>query len=122
MVWICEFCNHQNKIRIEKEEIPTAEDLVYIIESASNKALKESDNELTIVFCIDNSGSMNTTHEVKGKVNLKHGISAAEIDFLKQFMEPGDEAQLNYFPGQNTGMTYVSRKQCVMAAIENQLD
>ena len=122
MVWVCEFCSHHNKIRIEKEEIPTAEDLVYIVESASNKVLKESDNESTIVFCIDNSGSMNTTHEVKGKVNLKHGISAAEIEFLKQFMEPGDEAQLNYFPGQSTGVTYVSRKQCVMAAIENQLD
>jgi Mg-chelatase subunit ChlD len=50
---------------------------VYILESASNKVLKESDNESTIVFCIDNSGSMNTTQEVKGKINLKHGISAA---------------------------------------------
>lgn len=36
-------------------------------------------------------------------------------------MEPGDEAQLNYIPGQAHGITYVSRKQCVMAAIENQL-
>lgn len=40
---------------------------------------------------------------------------------LRQFMEPGDEAQLNYFPGQNTANTYISRRQCVMAAIENQL-
>jgi hypothetical protein len=40
---------------------------------------------------------------------------------LRQFMEPGDEAQLNYFPGQNTANTFVSRKQCVMAAIESQL-
>lgn len=23
VAWICEFCDHQNKIRIEKEEIPT---------------------------------------------------------------------------------------------------
>jgi hypothetical protein len=29
--------------------------------------------------------------------------------------------QLNYFPGQNTANTFVSRRQCVMAAIENQL-
>lgn len=36
-------------------------------------------------------------------------------------MEPGDEAQLNYFPGQNSANTFVSRKQCVMAAIESQL-
>jgi hypothetical protein len=37
-------------------------------------------------------------------------------------MAPGDEAQLNYFPGQAKGVTYVSRKQCVMAAIESQLN
>ena len=64
---------------------------------------------------------MNTTQEVKGKVSLKHGISAQELEMLRQFMEPGDEAQLNYFPGQNSGNTFVSRKQCVMAAIESQL-
>jgi hypothetical protein len=40
---------------------------------------------------------------------------------LRQFMEPGDEAQLNYFPGQSSANTFVSRKQCVMAAIESQL-
>jgi len=64
---------------------------------------------------------MNTTQEIKGKVSLKHGISAHELEMLRQFMEPGDEAQLNYFPGQNAGNTFVSRKQCVMAAIESQL-
>jgi hypothetical protein len=37
-------------------------------------------------------------------------------------MDPGDDAQLNYFPGQVHGVTYVSRKQCVMAAIESQLN
>ena len=36
---------------------------------------------------------------------------------LKQFMEPGDELQLNNI----SGKTFVSRKQCVMAAIEGQL-
>lgn len=23
MAWICEFCSHHNRLRIEKEEIPT---------------------------------------------------------------------------------------------------
>jgi len=34
---------------------------------------------------------MTTTTEVKGKVNLKHGLSPDELEMLKQFMEPGDE-------------------------------
>lgn len=37
---------------------------------------------------------------------------------LKQFMEPGDEAQFNYFPGaQNHNKTFVSRKQCILSAV-----
>ncbi len=37
-------------------------------------------------------------------------------------MEPGDEAQFNYLPGnQNKNKTFVSRKQCVFSAIESQL-
>lgn len=34
-----------------------------------------TENDSTIVFCIDTSGSMNTTSEIEGKVNLKFGIS-----------------------------------------------
>lgn len=29
----------------------------------------------SVVFCIDTSGSMSTTVEIKGKVNYRHGIS-----------------------------------------------
>jgi hypothetical protein len=64
---------------------------------------------------------MSTTTEVKGKINLKHGISAEEYEMLKQFIEPGDENQM--FPGlQQPNVTHVSRKQCVLAAIESQVN
>jgi hypothetical protein len=37
-------------------------------------------------------------------------------------MEPGDEAQFNWLPGnQNKNKTFVSRKQCILSAIESQL-
>ena len=75
-----------------------------------------------MIFCIDTSGSMNTTSEVAGKVDLKFGLSKEEIEMLKQFMEPGDEAQFNFLPGaQNQNKTFISRKQCILSAIENQL-
>lgn len=80
----------------------------------------ESDS--TMIFCIDTSGSMNTTTEIAGKVDLKFGLSKEEIEMLKQFMEPGDEAQFNFLPGaQNQNKTFISRKQCILSAIENQL-
>lgn len=37
-------------------------------------------------------------------------------------MQPGDEAQFNFMPGQNNqNKTYISRKQCILSAIESQL-
>lgn len=34
-VWICEFCEKQNKFMIEDEEIPKKNDMIYILESKS---------------------------------------------------------------------------------------
>lgn len=59
-----------------------------MLESALEQG--ETDNDSTMIFCIDISGSMNSTSEVTGKVDLKFGLSQEEIDMLKQFMEPGD--------------------------------
>ncbi len=36
---------------------------------------KDTENDATMVFCIDTSGSMNTTSEIEGSVDLKFGIS-----------------------------------------------
>ncbi|CAD8201363.1 unnamed protein product [Paramecium octaurelia] len=119
-LWICEFCNHKNYVQIEKEEIPTNEDTIYLIQSAQEQQMQIEDADNSIIFCIDNSGSMSSTVEIKGKVNFKHGISAEEYEMLKQFIEPGDEHQV--WPQFNTKhVTHVSRKQCVMAAIEQQI-
>lgn len=34
-----------------------------------------SEKDQTMIFCIDVSGSMNTTTEIQGKVDLKFGMS-----------------------------------------------
>ena len=34
-----------------------------------------SENDSTLIFCVDTSGSMNTTTEVQGKVDLKFGLT-----------------------------------------------
>ena len=34
MVWNCEFCNHKNILKIEQEEIPKLNDLLYMVQSA----------------------------------------------------------------------------------------
>lgn len=87
-----------------------------MLEGAHNNQVTENDS--TLVFCIDASGSMNSTTEIEGKVDLKYGISEEEIEMLRQFMEPGDELQLHNFPGaHNQNKTHISRKQCILSAI-----
>jgi hypothetical protein len=108
-------------LKIEKEEIPLKDDTVYMLESQHMGTQNENDSSL--VFCIDTSGSMNSTTAVEGKVDLKYGLSQEEVEMLRQFMEPGDEAQFNYLPGlQNQNKTFVSRKQCILSAIEAQIN
>jgi len=61
---------------------------------------------------------MSVTQEVKGKHDFKHGLSEEEYEMLKQFIEYGADQHL---PNQKKDTTFITRKQCVLAAIENQL-
>ncbi len=71
--WNCEFCNNANSIQVEAEEVPKTETVSYILEAAPVKeapvtqgAKEESKKpdtslptDISIVYCIDISGSMN---------------------------------------------------------------
>jgi hypothetical protein len=123
-VWICEFCGKHNKISLDNEEIPKDSDVYFLLQSSDQlkskmKTAPTASNDETVIFCIDNSGSMCVTSEVKDKnLNLNYGISEEEKQMLRQFIEFGAD---QYLPNQSKGSTWVSRKQCVAAAIENQL-
>lgn len=105
-MWVCEFCGGRNKLRVEREEIPKTEDQVYIVQSSDQIIQsKQSESDISVVFCIDNSGSMSVTQQIKGKFEFKHSFSAEEMDMLKQFIEPGFENQ-NYFQQFNNNFQY----------------
>lgn len=64
---------------------------------------------------------MSATTEIEGKVKLKHtGISEEEYEMLKQFLEPGAEHQQDVY-AKKRNCTFVSSKQCVLAAFESQM-
>lgn len=119
-VWICEFCHVHNIVDLDPEEVPKSNDVIFLLQSAQaiSKGPAELTSDTTTVFCIDNSGSMSVTQEVQGKHDLKHGLSAEEYEMLKQFIEHGAD---QYLPNQKKNTTFITRKQCVLAAIENQL-
>jgi Sec23/Sec24 zinc finger len=115
-VWKCEFCGSSNEVVLEEEELPKDLELTYILESAAQMSRKFHDaKDNAIIFCIDISGSMCVSKPVSGILNLK---TSRQQELMKLIM-PGEEEQ--YFPGSNKNITYVSRLECVQAAIESQL-
>ena len=114
IIWTCEFCDHESELTIEEEEIPAYPELTYIIETAVQVAKSQNIGKTApaVVFCVDISGSMCVSKAVEGKLNLK----TSRLEELKKLLGPGEEDQRFV-----DNVTYVSRLECVQAAIENQI-
>lgn len=126
-VWTCEFCGHCNEVDIPQEEVPVKDTLDYIrfedgFEDASvdqagdgNDKQKKGEGEETVIFCLDISGSMGVTTEVKGKLELKgyrppdHGLDLSMFNDIER-------------PRMPRNVTYVSRLQAVQAAVATQVE
>jgi hypothetical protein len=68
-IWVCEFCDFANEVNLLPEEITSEAEVEYILEISSEKTKRRR------IFCIDTSGSMCITTEMKGKcpeILLKH--------------------------------------------------
>lgn len=113
-VWVCEFCNTENKSMLEDEEIPKSEMCDWILEPAPKHSASTQSQEL-IIFAIDISGSMCSTQEVPGSFKLRGAHKSEPV------LQAGDDRHQR-LPGHNRDITYVSRLQCVQAAIESQLE
>jgi hypothetical protein len=112
-IWNCEFCSAKNPITLEEEEIPKEDTSDYILEPA--KEIDADDREESIIFCIDISGSMCVTTEISGSLKLKG-------DKTQSYRHLNNENMDQWMPGQRRDVTYVSRLQCVQAAIDQQLE
>ena len=67
--WTCEFCNTKNEVHIEDEEVPAENEVTYILEAAAQVENAEEEkketgevksDKISVVFCIDISGSMSS--------------------------------------------------------------
>ena len=114
-LWKWEFCSFQNLVSIEKEEMPTKEAINYIIDTDEAIGEKKKMGDSAIIFWIDISGSMCVTKAVQGKFKIK-GDKYDELQALMKFSDGSDQFAFN-----DRNVTYVSRLQCVQAAIESQL-
>ncbi|CDW86904.1 type a von willebrand factor domain-containing protein [Stylonychia lemnae] len=116
-IWICEFCNFENKVDFETEELPKSNQVTYILEAAAQVKEKKivGNQDITVVFCIDISGSMCVSQPIAGKHSIK-GDKTQALRNLMQFSDGSDQR----LQGEDN-VTYISRLQCLQAAIESQL-
>ncbi|CAD8122110.1 unnamed protein product [Paramecium sonneborni] len=118
--WVCEFCEYLNEIQMELEEIPQNEEVLYLTSPEIYENTKK--NAKSIIFCVDISGSMSSTTQIKGRVDCKSGISQEEYENLKQFIDPADHSHyLRKIQKEQRRQKYISRKQCLISAIEQQI-
>lgn len=78
----------------------------------------DQSDDHSVIFCIDVSGSMGISTEVEGKIKLR-GVKDPMEEF-RQFMDPGDLEQM--MPGQNRNVTYITRLQAMIAAVDQQIE
>lgn len=71
--------------------------------------------DISVIFCIDQSGSMCVSQEIRGK----HKIKGDKTDAMKDLMKFGDGS--DQFRQGERNVTYVSRMQCLQAAIDQQI-
>lgn len=79
--WRCEFCSFKNVISIDPEEIPKAGIVTYVVDKSSGvkqSAVEETkggkDDDITVIFCIDISGSMGDMKKGTAKPGLRNSI------------------------------------------------
>ena len=70
--------------------------------------------EISVVFCIDQSGSMCCSQPVQGKFQIK-GDKTKEMKDLMKFSDGSDQ----FMDNSEKNVTYVSRMQCLQAAIDS---
>lgn len=91
-LWTCEFCLTVNEVELEEEEKPTSNAVNYIVEAAAQVQDKMAlgKKEISVVFCIDQSGSMCCSQPVQGKFKIK-GDKTSEMKELMKFSDGSDQ-------------------------------
>jgi hypothetical protein len=119
-IWICEFCGEKNEIFLEDAEIPKDDCIDYFVQNVNqlkgNKGYNYNDDQ-TLIFCFDISGSMCVSSPVQGKHQFKGNNLQKSFKDLMSFSDGSDQ----FFGGTNRNVTYISRLQCLQAAIESNL-
>ena len=109
--WTCEFCGKKNKLELDEEEIPKKEVMDFVSGALpppeETQTKNDVEDESSVIFCIDTSGSMSMTTVVKGGSRYK---------------DLGNKSLFKAASNKNEEEVWVSRLEFVQSAVEAQLD
>ena len=123
--WNCEFCSHLNEnITIDKNNIPKNETIENCLEPQIVKETNK-DDESTLIFCFDISGSMcqsyNVGTQLKEKFNKiigkKPGVNRSMYDYRND-----DDIDFSNYDFNQNNTNYISRLDMVKLSIENNIN
>ena len=105
---------------MEEAEVPKDDCIDYFLQSMNqikgNKGYNYND-EQSLIFCFDISGSMCVSSPVVGKHKFKGNTVEKSLKDLMAFSDGSDQ-----FFGGSRNVTYISRLQCLQAAIESNIN
>ena len=122
--WKCEFCFFNNQITIEKKNIPQNEIIENCIEPQIVKETKKDDDS-TLIFCFDISGSMCQSYNVGPKLREKFnkiiGKKPPKRNLFSGYVNDDNEDFSNFDFNQNN-TNYISRLDLVKLSVENNIN
>jgi len=110
--WECSFCKSSKNIVLDEHERPEKESLDYMITPPSH----DGNDDSYVVFVLDTSGSMCVTVEIPASQN--------EWKKLRTQREKGSDSvfkESSALPNEKPGAAYMSRMQCMQAAVSENL-
>lgn len=126
--WLCSFCGHPNEIKkksLEQRKHKGVLDTYYMLKQSHEM---EAEEDISVIFCLDNSGSMCSTLEVAAGTFSSKILNEQEIEMLRRAL-PGESLQFDQGNAANLGgfqlsrpQTHVSRKNCIIKAIQKELN
>ena len=129
--WECEFCQKVNQIELNKDSIPLTKAIDYIIEKPKEietpkigEKKVNLDDDTSLIFCFDISGSMSQSYNVskevydkiKGNLNKKK-LKYKKLDSYSGSEDEDDSFDIFYYRNMNS----VNRLETLQAAITSNI-
>ena len=127
--WTCEFCGYMNEVNVEEEEIPKSESTTYLmasppepmeevkgeVEGVTLGGEGRKNEDISLIFCIDISGSMDATVQTNKK--MKYGTSsktATRLQCVKLAIDQQIQSLIKTNPAARVGFVTFENKVRVL--------